>query len=63
MIYRGPGGPMIWNLAPPFPPLSFQQVFSLSQSSGVSPVELSDGRGGREGVRRKLNHRYDHEKA
>ncbi len=30
-------------------PLSRQQVVSLSQSSFVSPVELSDGRGGGRG--------------
>ncbi len=29
-------------------PLSHQQLVSLSQSSCVSPVELTDGRGGRE---------------
>jgi hypothetical protein len=31
---------------PPFPPLSRQQVFSRSQSSWVSLVELADGEGG-----------------
>jgi hypothetical protein len=33
---------MIWLL----PPLSRQQVVALSQSSCVTPVELTDGRGG-----------------
>jgi hypothetical protein len=36
-------------------PLSRQQVVSLSQSSIVSPVELSDGRGG-EGVGEEQNY-------
>jgi hypothetical protein len=35
--------------------LSRQQVVSLSQSSCVSPVELTDGRGG-EGVGEEPNH-------
>jgi hypothetical protein len=35
---------MIWLLAHP---LSRRQVFSLSHSSCVSPVELTDGRGGK----------------
>jgi hypothetical protein len=39
MYYRGQG-----FLA--LPPLSRQQVVSLSQSSYVSPVELADGKGG-----------------
>ncbi len=36
---------------PPFPPLSHQQVVSVSQSSFVSPVQLTDwlGGGGGEG--------------
>jgi hypothetical protein len=42
--------------APPFP-LSRQQLVSLYLSSCVSPVELTDGRGGRGGT--KL---YDREK-
>jgi hypothetical protein len=48
---------MIWLLALPLPLLSRLQVVSLSRSSCVSPVELSDGRGGR-GAKS-----YDHEKA
>jgi hypothetical protein len=36
-------------------PLSRAQVFSLSQSSCVSPVELTDGRG-REGEGEEPNH-------
>jgi hypothetical protein len=36
-------------------PLSRQQVVSLSQASCVSPVELTDGRGG-EGVGDEPNH-------
>ncbi len=37
-----------WDLAPrpTHSPLSYQQVFSLSQSSCVSPIQLADGRGG-----------------
>jgi hypothetical protein len=34
---------------PPHPPLSRQQVISLYQSSCVSPVQLTDGRGGGRG--------------
>jgi hypothetical protein len=57
MIYRGPRlscGRMIELLYPPTSPLSLQQVVSLSQSSCVLPVELTDGRvenGGRGWVR------------
>jgi hypothetical protein len=36
-----------YDLAPP-PTLSCKQVVSFSQSSCVSPVELTDGRGGGE---------------
>jgi hypothetical protein len=35
---------------PPHPPLSRQQVISLSQSSCVSPIKLTDGMGGGGGV-------------
>jgi hypothetical protein len=47
MISRGPS----YDLAPPPSPLHFsrQEVVSLSQSSCVSPIELTDGKGG-EGV-------------
>ncbi len=40
-----------YDLAPPPPPspLSRQQVVSHSQASFLPPVELTDGRGGREG--------------
>jgi len=39
---------MIWLLAHPLtPPLSCQQVVSLSKSFCVSPVDLNFGRGGR----------------
>jgi hypothetical protein len=52
MIYRGPG--FLAELRtyysaqrpPPPPTLSHQQVASLSQSSCVSPVQLTDGREG-----------------
>jgi|LakMenEpi03Aug12_release.lakeMendotaPanAssembly.Ray.scaffolds.fasta_scaffold361101_3 hypothetical protein len=52
MNHRGPG-----FLAPPhpLPRLVCQQVVSLSQSSCVSPVELSAGRSG-EGMGEELNH-------
>ncbi len=43
-----------YDLGPPPPPCR-QQVISHSQSSCVSPVELTDGRGGG-GVREELNH-------
>jgi hypothetical protein len=49
MIYRGTGFlAVMYDLAPPpttLSPLSRQQVVSLSQSSYVSSVELTDGRG------------------
>jgi hypothetical protein len=50
MIYRGPGILASYNLAPPPSPLPVprQQVYSFSPSSCVSPVELTDGRGGEE---------------
>ncbi len=44
MTYRGPGFPIC--LLPTPSPLFRQQVVSLSQSSFVSPVELTDGEGG-----------------
>ncbi len=37
---------MLFGLSPTPPPLSRQQVVSLSQSSCVSPVEHTSGRGG-----------------
>jgi hypothetical protein len=37
---------MIWLLLRPLPPHSRQHIVSLSQSSCVSPVELTDGRRG-----------------
>ncbi len=47
MIYRGPGFlDAIRLLLRPSPPVSRQQVVSLSQSSCVLPVELTDGRRG-----------------
>ncbi len=52
MIYRGPGFLAVVHIIrllamhPSFPP-SLQQVVSLSQSSCVSPVELTGGKGGR----------------
>jgi hypothetical protein len=61
MIYRGPGTRLSrrrMTLAPP-PPISRRQVVSLSQSSCVSPVELTDGGGGVGGV----PNAYDNEKA
>jgi hypothetical protein len=52
MIYRWPG--FLWFYCmirllarTPFAPLSRQQLVSLSQSSCVSPIELTDGRGKR----------------
>ncbi len=50
MINRGPGFlAVIWFGSTPTPfPLSHQQVATLSQSSCVSLIELTDGRGGRE---------------
>jgi hypothetical protein len=57
MIYRGPGF-LAYDSAPrrkPQPPLSRQQVFSLSQSSCVSPVEFTDMREG-QGVGGEPNH-------
>ncbi len=43
--------PPPYNFPPPPPPtsLSCQQIVSLSQSSCMTPVELTDGRGGRAG--------------
>jgi hypothetical protein len=60
MIYRKPGFLAV-VLSTPRPPLSRQQVVSLSQPSCVSPVELTEGRwaervGGR-------GAKYDGEKA
>jgi hypothetical protein len=48
MIYRGLGFlTVLWfGSTPAPPPLSQQQIPSLSQSSCVSPVHLTDGRGG-----------------
>ncbi len=43
---------------PPSPPPTQQQIVSLSQSSYMSPVELTDGRGDGRGARS-----YDGEKA
>ncbi len=53
MIYRGQGFPLrSYDLAPcpPPSPLSRQQPVSLSQSSCVSLVELTEGKGGELGV-------------
>ncbi len=50
-------GRMIWFLPLPSPPISRKQVVSLSQSSGVSPVEITDGReggGGGRGAKSRL---------
>jgi hypothetical protein len=41
---------MIWLLLRPLPPLSRQQLVSLSQSSCVPSVKLIDGREGGDGV-------------
>jgi hypothetical protein len=49
---------MIRLLAHPLPPLSHQQVVSLSQSFSVSPVELTNVRGGGGGAKP-----YEREKA
>ncbi len=57
MIHRGPGFFVVvrFGSSPPLPVLSRQQVVSLSQSSRVSPVELTDGRGG-QGLDEEPNH-------
>ncbi len=47
------GRRMIWLLPPPFPPLSSQQVVSLSRSSCVSPVELTGGGGENQIIRQR----------
>ena len=48
---------MIWLLAHLPAPISRSQVVSLSQSSYMSPVELTNGRGGRsEGGAKSYNH-------
>ncbi len=50
MIYRGPGFlTVVFSSSPTpiLPPLSRQQVVSLSQSSCVPPIELTGGGGGR----------------
>jgi hypothetical protein len=47
---------MIWLLAHPLTPVTRQQVVSLSQSSCVSLVELTDGKGGGR-VGEEPNHR------
>ena len=53
-IYRVPGfPPVVWFGTPPLP--SRQHVVSLSQTSCVSPVELTDGMGGG-GGRKEPNH-------
>jgi hypothetical protein len=66
MIYRE-GLAFLWSYdlspAPPLLSLSRQQVVSLSQSSCVSPVELSDGRGGRRGRGGGRGKSYDREEA
>ncbi len=57
MISRGPDFlTVVWfGSSPPLTPLLRQQVFSLSQSPCVSPVERIDGKGG-ERVGEELNH-------
>jgi hypothetical protein len=54
MICRGPGflAVVLLGSSPtPYPPFSRQKLVSLSQSSCVSPVELTDGRGGEPGAK------------
>jgi hypothetical protein len=53
---------MVWLLLHPHPAHLPSVGISLSQSSGVSPVELTDGRGGRVGGGRSKK-AYDDEKA
>jgi hypothetical protein len=62
MIYRGPGilAVVLSNSLPTPFPFSHEQVVYLSQSFCVSPVELTDGRGGGGGRRAKS---FDREKA
>jgi hypothetical protein len=65
MNYRGPGFSPLYDLAlppPPLPPLFREQVVSRSQSSCVSPVELTDGRG-RRGRGWGVTKSYDGEEA
>jgi hypothetical protein len=58
MIYRGPGFlAVVWFGSSTMHPLSRQKFVSLSQSSCVSPVELTDGRGGLEGVGEEPNYK------
>jgi hypothetical protein len=49
-----------YDLAPPPSPFSIEQVVSLFQSSCVSRIELTNGKGA--GVGEEANH-YDSEKA
>ncbi len=48
---------------PPPSPLSRHQVISLSQSSCVSPAELTDGEGGEGASGRRAKLLYDRKKA
>jgi hypothetical protein len=62
MTYRGPGLLVVaWFSSLPAPPPFHLQVVSLSQSSYVSPVKLTDGRGWGGGVWGAES--YDSEKA
>ncbi len=59
IIYRGPGFlAVFWfgHSPRPLPPPAGEQVVSLSQSSCVSPVELTDGIRERGGVDEEPNH-------
>jgi hypothetical protein len=60
LFYRGPSFlAVVWFGSMPPPPsssLSRQRIFSLSQSSCVSPVKLIDGIGGVEGAGVDPNH-------
>jgi hypothetical protein len=63
MIHRGPGFLEVvgFGSSPTISPLSRQHVVSLSQSSWLSPVELTDGRAGEGGGRGAKS--YDHDNA
>jgi hypothetical protein len=50
IIYIEPGPLALKLFGPPPPPPPRQQIVSLSQSSGVSPLDPTDWRSGRGGI-------------